>query len=73
MSPVSAPVLVFLHISKVLALNAQQENFCGVISRGGLFIRILLTPIFSFNGPPLLGARFRWISRAESDVIYSLA
>ena len=40
----------------VLALNAQQgKMFCStrtVISRGSLSI---LTPLFSLNGPPLLG------------------
>ena len=46
-------VLVFLHFSKVLALNAQQAKFFVVmIWRGSLLI---LTPLFSLNGPPLLG------------------
>ena len=63
-------VLVFLHISKALALNAQQAKFLVVISRARLFI---LTPLFSFNGPVPKNSAFRDMDRGESDVICSLA
>ena len=46
-------VLGDLHISKVIALNAQQAKFFVVISRGRLFI---LTPFFPLNGLSFFGA-----------------
>ena len=44
-------VLVFLHILKVLAWNVQQAEFFG-----SNFKRKTVYPLFSFDGPPLLGA-----------------
>ena len=68
-------ILVFRHISKVFALNAQQVKFFMVILRRKLFI---LIPLFPFNGTPFLGAVptgkvFNDLDRGESDVIDSLA
>ena len=62
--------LVFLHISKGLALNAKYSKNFVVISNGRLFI---LTPLFSFSGPPLLGAVLTDKHRGGGDVICSLA
>lgn len=44
-------VIVFLHISKIILLNAQWVKFFAEISKGRLFISIAF-----FNGQPLLGA-----------------
>lgn len=44
----------FLHITKVIALKAQQKKlFCSNFKTKTVY----LTPPFSFNSPPLLGAR----------------
>lgn len=44
---------VFLHISKVVGLNVRHARFYTIISRGRLFI---LTGIYLFNRPPVIGA-----------------